>query len=65
MLTDLIPAKYRRYVYAVAALLAFAYGLWEASNGDWHQFVVGLLGAIVSALAHANTDTGADTDEAA
>jgi hypothetical protein len=55
MLTDLIPAKYRRYVYAIAALLAFAYGVWQAVDGDWRQFAISLIGSAVTALAHANT----------
>lgn len=54
-LTDLIPARYRKYVYAVVALAAFVYGIYEATNGDWKQFAIALVGAAASALAHANT----------
>lgn len=63
-LTDLIPAKYRKYVYAVVALAAFVYGVYEASNGDWKQFAIGLVGAAASALAHANTNTQPPADGA-
>ena len=66
-LTDLIPAPARKYVYAIAAVLAFAYGIWQGVDGDWGQFVAGLLASVVSALAHGNVDggdTGADEDAA-
>jgi len=53
----LIPAKYRKYLYAAVALGAFLFGLWQASNGDWRQFVGALFAALVAATAHANTDT--------
>lgn len=56
-LTDLIPPKYRRYVYAVVALAALVYGAYEASNGDIRQTVIAVLGALVSSLAHSNTST--------
>lgn len=55
-LTDLIPAKYRKYLYALVSLAAVVYGVYEASNGDWKQFAVALVGLAASALAHANTD---------
>lgn len=57
MLTDLIPAKARKYVYAIAALLAFAYGVYSACDGDWTKFGTSLVVALVNALAHANTGT--------
>lgn len=62
VLTDLIPAKYRKYVYALAALAAFAYGIYEAAGGDWRQFGIALVGSLVSALAHANTDAAPKGD---
>lgn len=55
-LTDLIPAKYRKYLYAAVSLAAFVYGIYEAADGDWKQFAIALVGAAASALAHANTD---------
>lgn len=54
-LTDIIPAKYRKYVYAVGALAALGYGVYETVNGDWRAFVPAFAGALLSALAHANT----------
>lgn len=61
-LTDLIPARARKYVYAAAAVLAFGYGIWQATDGDWGQFIAGLLAAVVSALAHGNTSGTEGTD---
>lgn len=54
-LTDLIPAKYRKYVYALAALLTLGFAAWQAADGNWQTFAVSLLGSLVSGLAHANT----------
>jgi hypothetical protein len=55
MFTDLIPASWRKYVYAIFALAALCFGVWQASKGDWEQFTASLLAALVSGLAHGNT----------
>ena len=55
VLTDVIPARYRRYVYAVVTLAALIWGAWEASQGDWQVFVGTLIGALVTATAASNT----------
>lgn len=54
-LTDLIPAKSRKYVYAAATLASLGFAAWEAAHGDWTKFAEGLAGSLVSGLAHANT----------
>lgn len=54
-LTELIPARYRKYVYLVAAAALLVYGLWEASAGDIRTFVVSVVSALVSGLAASNT----------
>lgn len=54
-LTDLVPAKYRKYVYAVVAIAAFVYGAYTAANGDWRAMLPALITAALGALAHANT----------
>jgi len=56
VLTDLIPAKARKYVYGVLFLVAFGYGLWQANDGDWKQVVAAALPVLVGALAVSNTD---------
>lgn len=55
-LIDIIPATARKYVYGVLALLAFAYGTWQAADGDWRAALTALIAAAVNALAHANTN---------
>lgn len=55
-LTDVIPAKARKYVYAAIALLALLYTVWSAANGDWTQFVGGLVVALSHSTAASNTD---------
>lgn len=55
-LVDVIPAKARRHVYGVLSLLAFAYTVWQTSDGDWRAALTGLIGSAVTALAHANTN---------
>lgn len=59
MLTDVIPARYRKIVYAVAGVASLALAAFEAAHGDWAKFAEGLVGALVSALAHQNTNTTA------
>lgn len=54
-LTELIPAKYRKYVYYVAAGALFVYSLWEASEGNIETFVVSIVTSAVAGLAGANT----------
>ena len=54
-LTDLIPAKYRKYLYALAFLASFVYAVYEANGQDWKATVGALIGAVLAALAHSNT----------
>lgn len=54
-LTDLIPARARKYVYALAALALVVYAAWQASGGDWRAFAASLAVALVPGLAASNT----------
>lgn len=54
-LTELIPAKARKYVYGIVFLAAIVFSLYQASEGDWEIFVGGLITALVNALALSNT----------
>jgi len=54
-LVNLIPASARRWLYAILAALVAIYGIWQATEGDWTQFVVSLITSLVSALAAGNT----------
>jgi hypothetical protein len=56
-LVDIIPTRYRRYVYAGVALVAIVYGAWQASGGDWGQFIGGLVVSITTATAASNPTT--------
>lgn len=56
-LNDIVPAKYRRFVYAVLALAALVFGIWQASDGDWTVFVGSLLTSLVTATAASNTSS--------
>lgn len=60
ILTDVIPARFRKYVYAALTLAALVWGVWQASNGDWKQFVGGLIVALTSATAASNTAPAGD-----
>lgn len=55
LLADVIPAKARKYVYAIVATALFVYSLWEVSGGDVKSFGIALGSALVTALAAANT----------
>lgn len=55
ILTDIIPARFRKYVYAALFLAALVYSAWEASGGNWKTFVGGLIVALTSATAASNT----------
>ena len=56
LLVDVIPARWRRYVYAGLAVLAWAWTMWQAAHGDWRQFAAGIITALVGSLATANTN---------
>jgi hypothetical protein len=54
-LTDLLPARYRKWVYRVAAAAFFVFGIWQLADGDWQKFLVGLVSSLVPGLAASNT----------
>lgn len=62
MITDLIPAKYRKLVYGLAALGSLAFSVYQASEGDWGEFTEGLIAGLVNVLAHQNVNTSEDDD---
>lgn len=55
-LTDLIPARYRKYLYALAFVASFVYAVYEANGHDWQRTVGALVTAVLAALAHSNTN---------
>lgn len=54
-LVDILPEKYRKYVYAVAALAVFVLGVWQAADGDWVKAIGLAIGSLVPATAASNT----------
>ena len=54
-LSDILPPKVRKYVYAILSLAALVWGVWQVSNGDVAQFIGGLTVALVNATAASNT----------
>lgn len=56
-LHDIVPARFRKQVYAVIALAALAFGLWQAAQGDWAVFVGSVLTTLATATAASNTET--------
>lgn len=61
-LIDLIPAKYRQYLYAVLSATVAVYGIWQAVEGDWTQFTVSLITALTGVLATANTNVSVESE---
>jgi hypothetical protein len=62
-LTDVLPAHVRKVLYAVAFVLALLFGLWQASKGDWAEFIGSVLAALVPLLAASNTPAPPTQDE--
>lgn len=55
-LTDVIPPRARKYVYAAVSLAALCLAGWEASQGEWTAFAAYIIGGLSSAMASSNTD---------
>ena len=53
-LTDVIPARYRRFVYAAAFVASAAVTAYEAANGDWRRALLPFLTTLTSALSASN-----------
>lgn len=56
-LFEVLPAKARKYAYALLSLAALGFSIYQASQGDWKLFVGSLLAALVGGTAASNTDT--------
>lgn len=54
-LNELLPPKARQVVYAVMALVVLLWGIYEASQGDWGQFVGGVVVMLTGLMAASNT----------
>ena len=54
-LYDVIPAKARKYVYAVLSLAAIIFAAYQLADGDWLKFTGALIVALTGATAASNT----------
>ena len=54
-LTDVLPAKVRKYVYALLALGALVLAAYQAAGGDWLEFAGLFLGSLGFGTASSNT----------
>lgn len=55
-LRDLVPARYRKRVYAGLSLAALVVGAVQAADGDWLQAAGAVLVSLTGATASSNTD---------
>jgi len=53
-LTDVLPAKARKYAYAVLSLAALVLAGYQATEGDWLAFAIYLIGSLTGATAASN-----------
>lgn len=53
-LTDVLPDRARRYLYAIGWLIALGLGIYQLTEGDWLAFVVALLTALGFGTAQSN-----------
>lgn len=56
-LIDIIPARGRKYLYAILAAVLAIYAIWRAVDGDWTQFSVALATSLVNIMAAGNVNT--------
>lgn len=54
-LTDVLPATVRKYVYAALFLTAVVLGVWQATDGNVVETILGVLAALGFGTATANT----------
>ena len=54
-LTDVLPSKARKYIYALAFLALLLYSAWQGAEGDWDTAIGAFLTAFVPLMAASNT----------
>lgn len=55
-LENIVPAPYRKTVYAVLSLAALIFGIYQATEGDWGLFVASVLTSLTTGTAASNTN---------
>lgn len=53
-LTDVLPSKARKYIYALAFLGLLLYSAWQGAEGDWAEAIGAFLTAFVPLMAASN-----------
>jgi TRAP-type C4-dicarboxylate transport system permease small subunit len=59
-LTEILPTKARKILYAVLFVAALGFAAWQAADGDWTAFAGGLITALFGATAASNTGTSSE-----
>lgn len=54
-LTEVLPAKARKILYAVLFVASIGFAAWQASDGNWVAFSSALVTALFGATAASNT----------
>lgn len=55
-LTDVLPPQVRKYVYAVLFVVGLGVAAWQATDGDWAEFVAALVLSLGSGMAGSNVN---------
>lgn len=55
LMSDYVPAKYRRLVHALILIVAAGVTIWMAADGDWRKALIAAAAAIYAAVNKANT----------
>lgn len=54
-LTEILPPKARKVLYAVLFLVALGFAAWEAADGDWLKALGLLVTSLLGGMAASNT----------
>ena len=54
-LTEVLPAKARKVLYALLFVASHGYAAWQGSEGDWTTFTGAIITSLFSATAASNT----------
>lgn len=54
-LYDILPAAWRKVLYALLFVAALVFAIWQASGGDWWVFAGSLITALLGLMAASNT----------
>lgn len=54
-LTDVLSPKVRATLYAALFVAALVFSVFQAADGDWSEFIGGLITALLGATAASNT----------